>query len=93
LEANNRHFKASEPPANSGERAHLGLALEHGLFLSPPLPYIRDMNEPKEQRRRSDVYDWIGYVLAAAILIPLGWWLKTTDPLGLNPFFASWFGR
>lgn len=44
------------------------------------------------QERKPDQYDFIGYVLAATILIPLGWWLKTADPLGLSHFFAQFVG-
>lgn len=33
----------------------------------------------------------ISTLIAAAILIPIGWWLKETDPLGLTNFFAQWF--
>lgn len=38
--------------------------------------------DPDKQPRKPDFYDWIGYVLATAILLPLGWWLKESGILG-----------
>lgn len=54
--------------------------------------YILNM-QPEPKDRKPDFYDWIGYVLAAAILLPLAWWLKAADPLGLTEFFAQFFGH
>lgn len=33
---------------------------------------------------KPDFYDWIGYVLAVALLLPLAWWLKANyaDSIG-----------
>lgn len=48
------------------------------------------MPEIERKDRKPDHYDWIGYVLAAAILLPLGWWLKESGILGR--FIFSLFG-
>lgn len=49
------------------------------------------MPDPNQKPRISG-YDLFGYAVAAAILIPLGIWLKATDPLGLSHFFAQFVG-
>lgn len=37
-------------------------------------------------KERPDIHDYIGYGLAAAILIPLGFWIKVT----YQPQLAEW---
>jgi cytochrome b len=47
--------------------------------------------EPGKQPRKPDFYDWIGYVLATAILLPLGWWLKTNYADSIGAFVTGLF--
>lgn len=37
------------------------------------------------QQREPDIWDTLGYLVAAAILVPFGMWLKQTD------FALDWF--
>jgi hypothetical protein len=51
---------------------------------------VRDMSEP-EQHKRISGYDLFGYIAAAAILVPVGIWLKDSGIVGR--FIFSLFGH
>ena len=40
---------------------------------------------------KPDIFDWVGYVLAAAILVPLGFWLKTNHADAIGHFILGLF--
>jgi hypothetical protein len=45
------------------------------------------MSEPT----KPDAISFISYLLAAAIIIPIGWWLKANEVFGFGAWVQSWF--
>lgn len=50
------------------------------------------MTEDKDKSAKPDAITLISYLIAAAILIPIGWWLKKTygAPVGDGQAGANW---
>lgn len=49
-------------------------------------------HDPNEQPKGSpDMATIIGYIVAAALLLPLGWWLKANYAADLGSWTLSWF--
>lgn len=44
-----------------------------------------------EPKPKPDPYKFIGYLLALAILTPIGWWLRENEVFGFGDWVASLF--
>ncbi len=40
---------------------------------------------------KEDMLSLISYLIAAAIIIPIGWWLKSHELFGFGAWVMSWF--